>query len=401
MKTVMNVLVLAIAMLFVMTSAAADWPNWRGPNHDGISTEKDWNPEALKKDVKKIRNVNVGDGYSMVAVKDGKVYTMGNKDEKDSVYCLDEATGKELWKYSYPCGKGSYPGPRSTPTVDGDMVYAVSREGDVFCLKASDGSVVWKKNVIKDYGAENIGWGIACSPRVYGNGLIINAGINGIMLNKKNGEKVWASEAGKGGYSTAVVYQKGDKHCAAIFGQKAMYGVDLKSGKQLWSFPWETSYDVNAADPIVVGDLVFLSSGYGRGCAVIDISGTEAKEVWQNKEMCNQFSSSVYIDGYIYGISGNAGKGDLKCLDMKTGKVKWSHDSGFGALMAADGKLIILNEKGELSIAEATPTAYKELSQAKVLDPKGAKCWNMPVLSNGKIYCRDSKGELVSIDVSK
>jgi outer membrane protein assembly factor BamB len=394
----------ALSLSVTVLYAANDWPCFRGPEHNGISTESGWNPAALNKPVKTAWTANVKEGFSAVSIKDGKLYTMGFADDKDYVFCLDAATGKEIWKQTYPSKKGSYEGPRATPAVDGDMVYTLGRNGDVLCLKAKDGSIVWKKNVISDYGADNIQWGLASSPYVYGKTLIINAGKHGIMLNKKDGAKIWSSSPGKGGYATAVVYKKGTTPCIAIFGQKGVYGVDAKSGKELWFYSWETSWDVNAADPIVVGDKVFITSGYKRGCTVIDISGTTPKKVWENKELASQFSSPVYVDGYIYGIDGNAGKGELKCIDFKTGAVKWNQNTGFGSLMAADGKLIILNEKkntGVLTIAELSPQGYKELSSAQVLDPKGAKCWTMPVLCGGKVYCRDSKGQLVCIDVSK
>jgi outer membrane protein assembly factor BamB len=391
------VLSLSVSVLY----AANDWPCFRGPERNSISTEKDWDPAALSKKVKMAWSGNVGEGYSAVSIKDGKLYSMGNTDDTDIIYCLDAATGKEIWKKSYPSKKGSYPGPRATPTVDDGKVYTLGRNGDVLCLDAKTGKVAWQKNVIKEYGADNIKWGLAGSPCVYGNALVINAGKHGIVLNKATGEKVWDSSPGKGGYSTPVIYKKDKTHCVSVFGEKGVYGVDLKTGKQLWFYEWETSWDVNAADPTVVGDKIFITSGYKRGCTLLDISGATPKSLWENKEMASQFSSPVYLDGNIYGISGNAGKGDLKCIDLNTGKVKWSHDSGFGSLMVADNKLIILNERGVLTIAEASPSGYKEISSAKVMDPKGAKCWTMPVLCNGKIYCRDSKGQLVCIDVSK
>jgi len=392
------------AFVFVISlavQAANEWPCFRGAEHNSISTETGWKLSASGKQVKPVWTAAVGDGYSAVSIKDGKLFTMGYADKKDYVYCLDAATGKEIWKQSYSSTKGSHAGPRATPSIEGDKVYSLGRNGDVLCMNVKDGSIVWKKNVINDFGAVNIQWGLAGSPYVYGDGVLVNAGNHGIMLNKKDGSKIWSSASGKGGYSTAVAYTKGTIPCFAIFGQKGMYGIDAKSGKKLWFYEWKTSYDVNAADPTIVGDKVFITSGYRRGCTLIDISGTAPKKVWENKEMASQFSSPVYSDGHLYGIDGNAGKGELKCIDFKTGKVKWSENTGFGSLMAADGKLIILNEKGMLSIAKLSPGGYSEIASAKVMNPKGAKCWTMPVLCNAMIYCRDSKGKLVCIDVSK
>ena len=213
---------------------------------------------------------------------------------------------------------------------------------------------------------------------------------------------MWSSGEGPGAYASAVVFKAGETDCVAIFGQKAIYGVRLKDGKVLWSYPWQTSYDVHAADPIASGGEVFIASGYGTGCALLRIEGAEAKPVWRNELLRAHFSSAVLIDGYLYGVDGNAGGGSLRCIEWKTGKEVWAKDLGFGALMAADGKLIVLNEKGRLFVVEASPAGFKELAQGDVaVPPAKGKWWNMPVLSNGTIYCRNSDGTLVALPVGK
>jgi outer membrane protein assembly factor BamB len=376
---------------------SADWPCFRGPNHDGISTESKWSPAALTNS-KIIWKANVGTGYSSVAIKGAFLYTMGNSSDLDIVYCLKVSDGSQVWTNTYPCKGGDHPGPRVTPTIDEDRVYTLGREGQLLCLNAADGKIRWQTNLISDFQAQNIGWGFSASPRVHGDMLLLNAGQNGIALKKKTGEKIWAT-TGTGGYATPVIYKAGQKECAAIFGFQALYGVSLKDGKELWSSKWVTGCNVNAADPIVTDGKVFISSGYDRGCALLDISGAQPKELWQNKTMRNQFSSSVLIDGHIYGIDGNAGRGMLRCLELKTGDQKWEKDLGFGALMAANGKLIILNERGDLFIAEATTAGYKEISTAKGV--LGKICWTAPVLCRGMIFCRNDNGDLVCVDVSK
>ena len=375
----------------------ADWPCFRGPNHDGISTDSKWNPAALANS-KIAWKTNVGNGYSSVAIKGGLLYTMGNKGDLDTVYCLKVSDGSTVWTNTYACQGGDHPGPRVTPTIDGDRVYTLGKEGQVLCLNAADGKIIWQANLTSDFQAKNTKWGLSGSPRIEGDMLLLNAGQNGIALKKGTGEKIWAT-AGIGGYSTPVIYSAGDRKCAAIFGEKAMYGVDLKDGKALWSCPWETSWDVNAADAIVSGSKIFLSSGYDRGCALLDISGAQPKEVWQSKIMRNHFSSCLLIDGYIYGIDGNTGKGTLRCVELATGTQKWEKDLGFGGLMAADSKLIVLNENGDLFIAEATTSGYKEISTAKGV--LGKTCWTAPVLCRGMIFCRNHTGDLVCVDVSK
>ncbi len=405
-RTVQLSILAALSAILVQAapakSGSASWESWRGPNHDGISTESNWDPGKLKSP-KVLWKQSVGNGWSIVAVKGSDLFTMGNTDGKnDTVYCLNAETGKEVWKKTYPCPAGNFPGPRSTPVIDGSSVYTFSRNGDAICWSAKTGKKVWHKNLMREFGAKNLKWGLSASPRVVGDLVIYNANQHGVALKKSSGSTAWSSPKGIGSYAVPVLYEHKNKQALAIFGQKAVYGVDLKSGRKLWSFPWETAYDVNAPDPIISNGKIFICSGYKTGAAVVDFSRGSAKKVWQNKDMSAQFSTPVLIDGNIYGIHGNAGRGELQCLDFKTGSKKWGQKTGFGALMAADGKLIILTEKGKLIIAKAQPSGYSEIASAQAMKPKGkGKCWVMPVLCNGIIYCRDSSGQLVAIDVSK
>jgi len=375
-----------------------DWPRWRGPDGNGISKDTRWNPAALK-DAKPVWKVNVGEGFSSVSIEGQRLFTMGFKDGNDIVWCRDAGTGAEVWKHSYPCERGEHPGPRCTPTVDGGFVYTFSRKGNIFCLKESDGSVVWQKNAMSDFQAGNLQWGLTSSPHIEGDELILNAGPCGLALKKKTGEKVWSSGAGVGGYAAAVPYTLAGKRCVVIFSQNTIRGADLKTGEQKWSHPWKTDYDVNAADPIVSGSHVFLTSGYNRGCALLDISAGTPKVVYENKALASHFSSPVLIAGHIYGMTGNTGGGQLVCLDFKTGAEKWKQNLGFGSLTAVGDKLIVLTEKGTLFVVEASPAGYKEVASAK--DVIGATCWTSPVFCRGFIYCRNNTGDLVAVDVSK
>jgi len=379
--------------------ASADSTAWRGPAGDGISPEKNWNPKAIAAPGAVAWKVNVGKGYSGVGVKGDRLYTLGNSDKEDVVVCLAVQDGKELWRHAYPCGPGSYPGPRATPILDGPAVFTLSREGDLFCLNAADGKVLWHRNLCKEFGAKEPGWGLAGTPRIEGDLLIVNAGLTGIALAKKTGEKVWAGEGGVGGYSAPVPCTLAGKPGLVMFGQKEVYAVQTADGRKLWAFPWETSYDVNAADPLVAGTHVFISSGYGKGCVMLDVATGTPREVWKHNKMCNHFSSCVLMDGHIYGIDGNAGGGNLRCLELKTGSETWGRNLGFGGLLAADGKLIVLNEHGKLFVVAAKPGAYEELAAGDT--GLGKTCWTAPVLANGRIYCRNDRGDLVCLDVSK
>lgn len=375
-----------------------NWPQFRGPNRDGISKESTWNQKALSAGPKIAWKTNVGDGWSSVSILDDKLFTMGNANGKDIVYALNVNDGKEVWRHSYSCDAGNYSGPRSTPTTDGKVVYSLSRNGDLFSLNIADGTVIWERNVLRDGGGENITWGLAGSPVIYGDMLLINAGEAGMAVNRKTGAKIWSS-SGKGGYSTPVVFKKGNVDCAALFSSKGLRVVEAMTGKQLAFLNWETSYDVNAADPLPIDGKLFISSGYNRGCSLVDISGAQPKIVWENKAMRNHFSSCVLFKGDLYGVDGNVGNGALKCMDPATGKERWAQKLGFGGMMVAGERIIMLNEGGDLFIAKAAPSGYEEFSSTKNVLNK--LCWTAPVLCRGIIYCRNSKGDLVAIDVSK
>lgn len=376
-----------------------DWPQFRGANRDGISRETQWNPLALQGGAKILWKAEVGEGYSAVSIKGDRLFTLGNKDNTDTLYALSLKDGKEMWKYSYPCEAGSFPGPRATPATDGKLVYSLSREGLLLCLDAATGAVKWSKDLMKEYGAENLGWGFSGSPVIKGDKVFVNAGEYGVVLNRNTGAKVWASPGGKGGYAAPVEYTVSGKDCLALFSAKNLYGVDLATGAKLWSFPWKTSYDVNAADPIVSEGRMFISSGYNNAGAVIDISGPAPREVWKNKTMKNHFSTCVLVKGFLYGFDGNTGGGHLKCVDFATGAEKWSQDIGFGSLSAAGDHLIALNENGDLFIVKASPGKYEEVSSARNVLEK--TCWTAPVLCRGVLYCRNSKGTLVALNLGK
>jgi outer membrane protein assembly factor BamB len=393
---------LIVSYILINSAQATDWLRWRGPKGNGISPETNWNPSALEGGADKLWQINVGVGWSAVAIQDERLYTMGNRDDRDIVYCLNVDTGEEIWRYEYACPAGDYAGPRSTPVIDGSNVYSISRNGLLFCLDAQSGTVRWRKSITREFGARSPGWGFAASPRIEGDKLLLNACTHGVALDKITGETLWVSPPGVCGYAVPVVYEMSGRKRTVIFGEKAIYGVDMETGEKLWSHTWITEYDVNAADPIVVGDKVFVSSGYNKGCILIDISDNNPKRIWQNMNMRNHFSSCVYIDGYIYGSDGNCGRrrSALNCIDMKTGDPVWSQTIGMNSLIASNGKLITLNERGTLFIANATPNGYQEVSSATVLPAsRSVVCWTAPVLCGGRIYCRNGSGDLVCIDV--
>jgi len=383
----------------VLAAESGDWPQFRGADQSGISKETEWNPQALSAGPKVLWKADVGAGYSVVSFKGDSVFTMGKHTNSDTVMALSLKTGGMLWQHTYACRGGSYAGPRATPATDGSAVYSLSREGHLLCLDAKTGAVKWEKQIMKEFGAENLKWGFSGSPVIQGDKLLINAAEHGIALDRNTGAKIWASPAGTGGYASPVVFNNGKVDCLAIFSQNALKVVELETGKKLGELPWETSYNVNAADPIVKDGLIFISSGYNKGCALLDARGDSLRQVWVNKGMRNQFSSSVLINGYLYGIDGNAGDGSLKCLEFASGQEKWSEKIGFGALTAVGEHLVAINERGDMFVIKASPSKYELVSSSKqVLDKT---CWTSPVMCRGIVICRNEKGSLVALDFRK
>ena len=404
MKKFMHLILLevGISAIVLATTRAADWPHYRGPNYDGISSETGWATTWPKDGPKVLWKHEIGIGFASMSVNNGKVYATGNIDNNDIVYCFDAATGKEIWKKSYPCplyNKSHEGGPCATPTIDGDAVYTFSKDGDAIRFNAATGEIIWHRNLCKEMGLKPPTWFFSSSPFIAGDLVIYNAGNYGTALKKADGSTSWQSGAGPGGYSTAVPYDIAGQKGVAMAVYQELVGLNPATGKVLWKFPFKTAYYINAVDAIIAGDTIFISSGYKKGCALLKISGGDATAVWQNKNMSNQINCSVFWKGYIYGFDGQVGGGGkLTCLDLATGEKKWSQDGmGTGSLMIANGKLIILGEKGTLIIAEASPEGFSELASAKILT---GKCWTTPVLANGRIYARNAAGQLVCLDVS-
>jgi outer membrane protein assembly factor BamB len=393
---------LAVAIVALVTPAATgavgvDWYRWRGPDLNGISKEKGWNAQWPADGPKQLWKASIGTGFASFSVSQGRVYTMGNRNNTDTVFCLDAHTGKVIWQHSYPCPldpKFFEGGPCATPTVADSRVYTFSRKGDLVCLDAAKGSVIWSKNLNQELGLAIPTWGCASSALVEGNMVAVNMGSAGVALDRESGKVLWASDKSPGAYATPVPLMIGRDLCLAIFSRESLITVKAGGGQQLWRYPWKTSYDVNAADPIVAGDQVFISSGYDHGGTLLKVSGHGAEKVWENKNMRNHFDTCVLWQGHLYGPDDNG----LRCLAFDTGELKWTcGEFGKGSLMIADGKLVALSEKGELMIAEPTAAEFKPIARAKVLT---GKCWTTPVLSNGHIYCRNAVGDVVCLDVS-
>ena len=380
---------------------ASDWTMFRGPGHNGISNETDWKIAWPESGPAKLWEASVGTGFSSVSVADGRVFTLGNEEKKDTVYAFDAVTGKTIWTHVYSSDIGSKfyeGGPGSTPTVDGDHVFTLSKWGDLYCLNTADGNVIWQRQLEKEEGLRLPDWGFNGSPLVHENMLILNVGGGGMAVDKRSGKTIWLSNDEEAGYSTPLPFSKDGKQYVALTSGDSFLAAEADTGKKTWEISWPTRYGVNAADPIIVGDQVWIGSGYGKGNGLFNMDGSNTSEVWKNTDLKTQQNPPILIEGHLYGFDGDAGKNSpLKCVELKTGKVIWQAEGiRYGAVAAAGNQLIVISDKGELMIAPATPEGFTPSARATVLD---GKCWTVPVLSNGLIYVRNSRGRLVCLDV--
>jgi outer membrane protein assembly factor BamB len=392
------------AVLFIASLVrGSDWPQWRGPQRNGISRETiltNW-PAAGPK---VLWRAEVGTGFSSLSVSQfGRVCTMGNSGERDTIWCFDARSGKLLWEHPYdaPLGPVYYEGgPGSTPTIYCNNVFTISKWGQVFCLEATNGAVRWQRD-LRQQGITPNRWGFAGSPLVWGpldrTLLLLNAGGAGTALDLLTGRTVWSNGTNATGYASPAIFKSGEKETVLIFGAKFLFGVEPPTGRELWRHPWETGWDTNNPDPLLYDDSVFISS-FSRGCALLSLKGGKPQVVYDKETLHNNLSPGVIVGEYLYSANGEAKKEtDFRCVHIPTGEVKWARkDLPTASVICVNGKLLILTEKGELVLAEASPERFKPIARAQVL---GGVCWTPPALANGLLYVRNAKGDLVCLDL--
>jgi outer membrane protein assembly factor BamB len=376
--------------------AKGDWPQWRGPYRDGVSAETGLLTKWPDEGPQVLWRADAGTGFSGVSVAAGRAYTLvqywENGRGREAVVCWDAAArgqARELWRYAYDCDfKNDHGGgPRSTPTVAGGRVYAVGAAGIFHCLKADSGEQIWKHDLLEEFQAPNLRWGMSFSPLVDGELIYTNAGGPGghsvVAFHTKDGSVAWHALDDPAGYSSPILSSTGGKHQVLFFTGAALVSLDPKTGRENWRFPWKTDFGCNIATPIAVGNYVFISSGYGKGCALLEVRADGPHRVYESNRMCNHFSSSVYHQEYLYGFN----EGTLTCMNFRTGEVRWK-ERGFkkGSLILADGHLIVLGESGKLALAKATPEGYVEETAYQFPSSKG--CWTAPSLADGVLYVR-------------
>ena len=407
-------LAIACIALAAVPAAAADWPRFLGPSADGISPETGINKDWKARPPKALWDFPLEDrGHAGPAVAGGIVYIVDHKGEDDVVRALDLGTGKEVWTFAYPESKQEDNGhARATPLVDDGRVYTVSRFGLVNCLQAKTGAKVWSRDIVKDFNGRPPTWGIAMSPVVDGDKLIVcpgGANASVVALNKTTGETIWqggGSYTGKTGlgYATPVIATLIGKKQYVVFMGTHLTGVDAENGKELWKLPWFAVQ--STATPLIVGDdTVFITSWYEnrKACALVKVSADGPRVIWENTSIMAKMATPVLYKGFIYG--GNGSTGNLVCIDAKTGEIRWQQP-GFehGGLVAADGVLLALDGKsGDLVMVEMTPERYNELGRVQPLRYRGGggvrgNVWTAPIIADGKAIIRD-RNRLMCLDL--
>ena len=404
------IFVLPVLAFITAGAHADDWTRWRGPRANGVSNETHWNPQALKKS-NVAWQAEVGFGHSAVAVQGNRLYTMGNKTidgvENDIVSCLDTQTGKTVWEYAFRCPDGGEdPGPGSTPVLDGDRLYTLSREGHLFCLNAQDGSVIWKRHVVGEGLADKRSWGFSSSPVIFGEAVVFGINTAGLAFDKKTGATLWNSDKGECGFSTPVPFAWQGQTVALILAKRKLKAVDPATGKERFS----QQVGWGDADPIPMGDKLFLE---GQSARLMDFSTAEPKDIWDNKDLSFQFQSGVVVGDYFYGwgkIDWDARTEAFYCIDMRDGALKWSKNfEMWGACAAAGDKILVVTGNGHVHVLEASPQGWSPLASADVVpmadnsqiahERRHCFCWTNPVLANGKLYIRNNHGTLVCVNM--
>jgi outer membrane protein assembly factor BamB len=387
-----------------VASGRNSWTTIRGARRDGKYDERirtNWPANGLPL----LWKQPIGVGYASFAIADGRAFTIEQRRQQEVAVAYDFATGREIWKQAwnaeYVDSNGD--GPRSTPTWDQGRLYALGATGELRCLDANTGAVVWGKNILSDNQAQNLQWAMAASPLIVDDKVIVlpggTAGKSVVAYNKVTGAPVWRSQNDQQAYVSPMLVELGGRRQIVVVSASRVMGLAPESGALLWSHPWSTEYGINVSQPIVVdSNRFFISSGYGKGAALIELKGSgnsfTPSVVWENTYMKNKFNSSVLYNGYVYGMDEQF----LTCVDVNTGERKWKGSRyGYGQVLLAGGHLVVSNgDTGEISLVKASPDQYSEVAKFSALQ---GKTWNYPAIADGRLLVRNAT-EMASFDIS-
>jgi outer membrane protein assembly factor BamB len=392
----------AVLLSVSAIQAASDWPQWQGPDRTRISKEtgllKEWpasGPPVVW------TATGLGSGFGSMAVAGDRVFVQGARGRNSVVIALNRADGKEVWSKALGASETNDkgPGPRGTPTVDGDRLYVLTENGDLACLK-TDGTVVWQRNILRDFRGPQLRWLISESPLVDGPHVIVSPGGPGagmVKLDKMTGKTVWTAKdlSDPAGYSSAIAADVQGVRTYMTFTATAGIGVRASDGQLMFRYPKASNRVANIATPIFSNHKVFFTSAYGTGGGLLDLTAengeVKQKEVYFTLNLKNHHGGVVLVDGYLYGFNDAI----LTCLEFATGNVRWRDRSvGKGSVTFADGHLYVQGERNVFGLAEATPAGYREKGRFDFPD-KGLPSWAHPVVSDGRLYVRNQDTLLV------
>jgi len=371
------------------------WTNYRGPTRDGryeeLAVSTKWPDGGLTP----IWKQPIGLGYASFSIADGRAYTIEQRRRQEVVAAYDLGTGRQMWiqgwnaEYADSTGDG----PRATPSWDDGRLYALGATGELRCLDARTGSVIWGKNILSENRAENLPWAMAASPLIVDDKVIVLPGgaldSSVVAYNKMTGAPVWKALKDRQAYVSPMLVTLAGRRQVLVVSSERAVGLAPENGSLLWSYPWDTDMGINVSQPIIVGgNRFFISSGYGKGAALVEVTGNgknlTARTVWENINMKNKFNSSVLHDGHVYGLD----EGILTCVDVNTGERKWKGGRyGYGQVLLASGHLIVMTDGGELVLVRATPDQHSEISRFKALE---GKTWNYPAIAGGRLLVRNA-----------
>lgn len=394
---------------------AVGWPQFLGPRRDGLSRETGLNTDWKAKPPAVLWKNPLGAGFSSMSFAGDRLFTMCNRGQRDFVVCLDAGTGKELWAFDaasrYLDKQRHGPGPRSTPTHQAGKLYCLMGMGELYCLDAARGTVVWKTNIFEASGApvrsdETYYWGMAGSPLIEGDLVITQPGgekNNSVAaFDRQTGKLLWTAGSDPPGYASPIAITAHKQRIIVCATGQSVLGLDVR-GQALWRYGFGNQYNCTCATPLWGNDVLFVSAAYGTGCAALalDHDGKQwtVREKWRNKNLQNQFATSMIVKGAIYGCHGDLGAAMLRCLDLETGQDKWTERApGKCSLIAFDGHLVCASESGVLRLVEANPERY--VPKGEIAGLLTRRTWPPPALYNGRLYFRDEKN-LFCLDARK
>jgi outer membrane protein assembly factor BamB len=396
----------ASILLFALTAHAGDWPQFLGPTRNGVSTAP-INLQWPKEGPQVLWQMKVGEGFSAPVVNEGRLVIFHRVANKERLDCVDAKTGKPIWHYEYPTdyeddfGRGN--GPRATPAIAHGRVFAFGPAGVLTCLNVTNGAKVWSVDTQKQFGAGKGFFGMVCSPLVEGSAVLMNIGGKNagiVAFDANSGNVLWKAGSDEASYSAPVSATFDGRRYALFVTRKFFTSLDPSTGKVFFEYPWQPAIhaSVSAATPLVIGDLVFISASYGAGAAVLRFKESGPEKIWSGDDiLSNHYATSVHHDGFLYGFDGRQEQGcNLRCVELKTGKIRWSIDRfGAGTVTLAGKDLLVLTEKGELIAAPANPTEFKPTARAQIL-PYDVRAY--PAIADGLFYARSGE-KLVCLDL--